>query len=168
MAEWIAALVDWLPGTPMAALVVDYRWAWPICESLHFTGLVMVFGAVSLVDLRVLGLGQAISFQSTHRLIGVAFAGIAISAVTGLLFISGTPDQYFYNAAFHWKLVCFAVLVVNMSWFYRFAFPQIKDLSAGQSAPTAAKVSAAISLAALIGTMSAGRMLTFFRPAWVG
>jgi len=160
-------LVDGLPGTPLAALVVDYRWAWPICESLHFTGLVMIFGAVSFVDLRVLGLGQAISFQSTHRLIGVAFAGIAISAVTGVLFISGTPDQYFYNSAFHWKLLCFAVLLVNMSWFYRFVLPTIRDLQAGESAPRAAKIAAAISLLALIGVMSAGRMLTFFRPAYV-
>ena len=167
MSEIVAALVDWLPGTPLAGLVVDYRWSWPICESLHFTGLVMIFGAVSFVDLRVLGLGSAISFASTHRLIGIGFAGIVISAVTGAMFVSGTPDQYFYNAAFHWKLVSFAVLIVNMTVFYRFIFPHIRDLQAGESAPTMAKISAAISLIALIGAMSAGRMLTFFRPTFI-
>ena len=54
MSELIMALVRWLPQTPLAAIVVDYRWGWPICEALHFTGLVMIFGAVSFVDLRVI------------------------------------------------------------------------------------------------------------------
>ncbi|HMB73115.1 MAG TPA: hypothetical protein VKQ06_06060, partial [Gammaproteobacteria bacterium] len=89
------------------------------------------------------------------------------SAVTGIMFISGTPDQYFYNAAFHWKLVCFGVLVANLAYFYRFAFPRLRSLAAGEAAPLAAKVSAGISLLALLGTMSAGRMLTFFRPSFV-
>lgn len=167
MSEVVARLVDWLPGTFPAGIVLDYRWAWPICEALHFSGLVMIFGAVSFVDLRVLGLGKSISFGSAHRLIGIAVAGIAISATTGIMFVSGTPDQYFYNAAFHWKLVCFGVLVVNLAYFYRFEYPGLRTLGAGESAPASARLSAAISLLALIGTMSAGRMLTFFRPAFV-
>lgn len=168
MDDFIAALVDWLPGTPLAGLVLDYRWAWPICEAIHFSGLVMIFGAVSFVDLRVLGVAQSISFDAVHRFIGIAFAGILLSVMTGITFISGTPDQYFYNAAFHWKLIFFAVLVVNLTWFYRREFPALRALQAGQEARVTAKISAAISLLALIGVMSAGRMLTFFRPTFVG
>ena len=167
MNELVRMLVDWLPDTPVAGIVLDYRWAWPICEALHFSGLVMIFGAVSFVDLRVLGLGRSFAFRDAHRLIGIAFAGIVISAITGAMFVSGTPDQYFYNAAFHWKLVCFGILVANLGWFYRFAYPSLRDLEAGEAAPLAAKISAGISLLALIGTMSAGRMLTFFRPSFI-
>ena len=59
-------LIEWLNGTWLAALVVDNRWGWPIAESIHFCGLVMIFGAVSLVDLRVLGLVQKVSFAAVH------------------------------------------------------------------------------------------------------
>lgn len=127
----------------------------------------MIFGAVSLVDLRVLGLVKMVSFESVHRLIAIAFVGIVISALTGIMFIAGTPDQYFYNSAFHWKLIFFAILVLNLGYFYRSAFPGLTDLVAGESAPLAARVSAAVSLTALIGIMSAGRLLTFYRPAFV-
>ena len=127
----------------------------------------MIFGAVSFVDLRVLGMARTMSFAAAHNLIRIAIAGIVISLITGITFIAATPDQYFYNAAFHWKLVCFAVLVLNLGWFYRFEFPGLRGLAAGQDASRSAKVSAAISLLALIGTMSAGRMLTFFRPAFI-
>ncbi len=168
MSELLSSLVDWLPNTWVAAIVLDHRWAWPICESLHFCGLVMIFGAVSLVDLRVLGLVHIVSFQSVHRLIGIAVLGIVISAVTGLMFIAGAPDQYFYNSAFHWKLVFFAILLVNLSYFYVAEFARLKQLGAGAIAPLSARVSAAVSLTALIGVMSAGRLLTFYRPAFIG
>jgi hypothetical protein len=164
----VRALVDWLPGTWLAGLVLDHRWAWPICESLHFCGLVMIFGAVSLIDLRVLGVANAVSFESVHRLIGIAVVGIVISALTGMMFIAGTPDQYFYNAAFHWKLVFFAILVLNLGYFYGSEFPGLRNLGSGDVAPLAARVSALVSLTALIGVMSAGRLLTFFRPAFIG
>ena len=167
MSEIVASLVDWLPDTALAGIVLDYRWGWPICEALHFSGLVMIFGAVSFVDLRVLGLGRSISFTSAHQFIVIAFFGILISAMTGLAFISGAPDQYFYNAAFHWKLFFFAVLVLNLGWFYRQEFPVLRALGSGEDARRSAKISAAISLLALIGVMSAGRMLTFFRPVFV-
>jgi len=120
------------------------------------------------MDLRVLGLGRGMSFEAVHRLIGIAVAGIAVSAITGIMFIFGTPDQYFYNSAFHWKLVFFTILIVNLGYFYRFEFPGLRGLGVGQAAPTAARVSAAISLFALFGAMSAGRLLTFYRPAFVG
>jgi len=167
LSEIIARLVDWLPNTALAGIILDYRWAWPICEALHFSGLVMIFGAVSFVDLRVLGLGRSISFAGAHRFIVVAFAGILISATTGIMFISGAPDQYFYNAAFHWKLFFFAVLILNLGWFYRKEFPALSALAVGDDARLSAKISAAISLFALLGVMSAGRMLTFFRPTFI-
>jgi hypothetical protein len=168
VAELIAALVDWLPETWVAAIVLDHRWAWPICESLHFCGLVMIFGAVSLVDLRVLGFVPGVSFQSVHRLIRIAVVGIVLSAVTGLMFIAGAPDQYFYNSAFHWKLVFFAILLINLSYFYFAEFSRLQNLEAGLPAPLSARVSAAVSLIALTGAMSAGRLLTFYRPAFIG
>lgn len=168
MAELIRALTRWLPETWMAEIILDYRWAWPICESLHFCGLVMIFAAVALVDLRVLGFVKRISFEQAHRLIGIAFAGIAISVLTGIMFVAGTPDQYFYNAAFQWKLFFFAVLLINLTWFYKVEFAQLRQLVEGQSARRAARVSAAISLTALFGVMSAGRLITFYRPAFIG
>jgi uncharacterized membrane protein len=168
VSELVEGLVDWLPNTWVAAIVLDHRWAWPICESLHFCGLVMIFGAVSLVDLRVIGLVRVISFHSVHRLIGIAVLGIVISAVTGLMFIAGAPDQYFYNSAFHWKLVFFAILLVNLGYFYTAEFAGLRQLGAGAPAPLSARISAAVSLTALIGVMSAGRLLTFYRPAFIG
>ena len=164
----MSELISWLNDTWLAGLVIDYRWGWPIAESIHFCGLVMIFGAVSLIDLRVLGLVQRVSFAAVHRLIGIAFVGIVLSAATGAMFIAAAADQYFYNSAFHWKVAFFGVALVNLLYFYRIAYPDLRNLEAEEQAPLHARVSVSVSLIALIGVMSAGRLLTFYRPAFIG
>lgn len=164
----MSELIDWLDQTWLAGLVIDNTWGWPIAESLHFCGLVMIFGTVSLVDLRVIGYVRWVSFESVHRLIIIAITGIVISAITGAMFISAAADQYFYNSAFHWKLVFFTILIINLIYFYSRQYPAVRRLAPGDPAPMAARVSAGISLIAMIGVMSAGRLLTFYRPAFYG
>lgn len=160
----IADLIDWLVTTPMSRFIVDNGWAWPVAEALHFMGLVLLAGTVGLFDLRVLGVGKGIAPAAIHRLLPFGLLGFAISAATGALFISGTPDQYFYNSAFHLKLVFLSLMALNVAFFYTVPFRSIRALGPDGDAPAAAKISAAISLAALVGVMLCGRMLTFFRP----
>lgn len=157
-------LIEWITSTRMSGFVLEHGWVWPIAEAMHFTGLVLIVGAVGLFDLRMLGLGKGIAPAAIHRLVPLALAGFAVSLATGLLFISGTPDQYFYNAAFHLKLVFLAVMAVNVAFFYVGPFRAVRALGPSDAVPAAARISAAVSLAALIGIMCCGRMLTFFRP----
>ncbi|MBN1238483.1 MAG: hypothetical protein JXB36_08265 [Gammaproteobacteria bacterium] len=159
--------MEWITSTPMSYFVLDHAWAWPVAEALHFTGLVLMVGAVGLFDLRLLGLGKGIAPAALHRLVPLAVVGFGISLATGLLFISGTPDQYFYNSAFHLKLVFLFVMGANAAFFYAGPFRAVRSLGPADDVPAAARLSAGISLAAMIGVMCCGRMLTFFRPTTV-
>ena len=60
------------------------------------------------------------------------------------------------------------ILLIILSYFFLAEFARLHVLSAGSLAPLSARVSAAVSLVALIGVMSAGRLLTFYRPAFIG
>jgi hypothetical protein len=121
-------------------------------------------GSVSLFDLRILGLGRGIPSTAIHRLVPLALVGFAVSFLTGLLFISGTPDQYFYNSAFHLKLVFLTLMGLNVAFFYAVPFRRVRWLGPFDDAPKSAKISATISLLVMVGIMLCGRMLTFFRP----
>jgi hypothetical protein len=158
------ALIDWITGTWLSAFVLNYRWVWPISESLHFCGLVLMVGTVGMFDLRLLGVGKGISPAVLHRSLRFGIAGFAVSVLTGALFIAGTPDQYFYNNAFKVKVVCLTLLGLNAALFYGLEFGRVKVLGPDDDAPHGAKVIASISLTLLIAIMCAGRMLTFFRP----
>lgn len=160
----LPALIDWITATPISSFVLNYRWVWPISESLHFCGLVLMVGTVGMFDLRLLGVGKGIAPSVLHRSLRFGVAGFVVSVLTGALFIAGQPDQYFYNNAFKVKVVCLALLGFNAALFYALEFRRVKLLGPDGDAPHAAKVIAGISLTLLIAIMCAGRMLTFFRP----
>lgn len=158
------AIIEWITATPVSHFVLEHGWVWPVAEALHFTGLVLLVGAVGLFDLRLLGIGKGIAPAVLHGLVPLALTGFGVSAATGLLFIAGTPDQYFYNAAFHLKLVFLLAMGTNAAWFYAGPFRAVRALGPADDVPWPARVSAAVSLAVMIGVMCCGRMLTFFRP----
>jgi hypothetical protein len=159
-------LIDWITHTPVSWFVLNYGWVWPISESIHFCGLTLMAGTVGVFDLRVLGVGRGISPRSLHRLIRFGLAGFALSVMTGTLFIAGTPDQYFYNAAFKVKVVGLLLMGCNVALFYSREFRKVMQLGPDDDAPRAAKWMAGGSLALLTVVMCAGRMLTFFRPPY--
>jgi hypothetical protein len=158
------AFIDWIVSTPLSYFVTEYRWVWPISESIHFCGLTLLAGTVGLFDLRVLGLAKGITPSALHATLPWGLAGFGASVVTGIMFISGTPDQYFYNKAFKLKVVFLALMGANAALFYWREFAGIRALGPYDDAPRSTKIVAAASLFFLVAVMLCGRMLTFFRP----
>lgn len=159
-------LIDVLFNSWASHLINDYRWSWPIAETIHFIGLVLLTGTVGAFDLRLLGVFRGVRPAELHRLLRFGLAGFVLLVATGLLFISGAPDQYFYNSAFHLKVVALAAMGLNAGLFYRLEFRGIQALGPHDDAPRAAKTMAGLSLALLVAVMLFGRMLTFFRPVY--
>ncbi len=162
------ALIQWLYDSWPNHFANNYRWTWPIAESVHFFGLVLLTGTVGAFDLRLLGVIKGMRPVDLHRLIRVGIFGFGMIVITGLLFISGAPEQYFYNSAFHLKVVALTAMGINVLLFYSREFRTVRALGPNDDAPRAAKIMAGVSLFLLVAVMLFGRMLTFFRPAYVG
>jgi hypothetical protein len=160
------ALIDWIYGTRLSWLITNYGWLWPINESLHFCGLTLLAGTVGLFDLRVLGVAKGIAPSTLHATLPWGIAGFVISIVTGVQFIFGAPEQYFYNDAFRLKVVFLLLMGANAALFYRREFAGVRTLGPHDDASARAKAVAAASLAFLIAVMLCGRMITFFRPPY--
>ena len=153
-----------LYSTPVGELMRTSKWAWAICESLHFTGMSVLVGVIGLFDLRLLGFARAVPIPAFHRLIPLGVAGFALNAATGFCFLSGPPDQYLFNAAFRWKVTFFIVAGLNVLVFYTTTFRRLLTLDPGDAPPLMARLAGAVSLCSWMGVMAAGRLLTFFRP----
>ena len=156
-----------LRTTPLGAWVRDSQWAWPVLESLHFIGMSVLIGTIGLFDLRLLGFARGIPYTALHRLIPVGIAGYTLNLVTGFCFLSGTPDQYLFNLAFRVKVTCMAIAGLNVLFFYTRVFRRLEALGPDTPPPFGARLAGAVSLTMWIGVMSAGRLLTFFRPPYV-
>ncbi|MSO84060.1 MAG: hypothetical protein EXQ53_12330 [Acidobacteria bacterium] len=142
----------------------NISWAWPLCESMHFTGLSLLVGTVGFFDLRLLGFARRAPIAALHRLIPIGVGGFAMNAATGFCFLAGAPDQYFINAAFQIKVAFFLIAGVNVAVFYLTMFRSVREVGPGEQAPLFARLIGGVSLCSWIDVMTAGRLLTFYRP----
>lgn len=76
------------------------------------------------------------------------------------------PDQYLWNPAFRLKVTFMLVAGVNVVFFYSRVFRRLRQTAPDSPPPLGARVAGAVSLTMWIGVMSAGRLLTFFRPPY--
>ena len=166
MERWplMDLFIDWIYTTRLSWFVNSFPWVWPTLESLHFCALTVLAGTVGLFDLRVLGLVKGITPSALHATVRWGVIAFIVSAITGVMFISGASEQYFYNNAFRLKVVFLVLMGANAALFYWREFAGIQALGPRDDAPRTAKLIAAASLVFLVGVMLCGRMLTFFRP----
>jgi hypothetical protein len=160
------ALVDWIYDTRLSSFIATYGWLWPINETLHFCALTLLAGTVGLFDLRVLGFVRGITPSTLHATLPWGIGGFVVSVITGVQFIFGAPEQYFFNDAFRLKVVLLVLAGANAAFFYWREFPGLAVLGPHDDAPRSMKIVAAVSLVLLVGVMLCGRMITFFRPPY--
>jgi hypothetical protein len=132
---------------------------------LHYLGLSMLLGTVGLFDLRMLGIGKGIPPAAIHRLVPWGIGGFVLNVLTGIVFFTGHPDQYFYNNAFRFKALFMAVAGANILVFYAAGiFEEMKKLPPDGAIPVRIKLIAGTSLSMWVAVLVCGRLLTFFRP----
>jgi hypothetical protein len=151
-------------GREVGSWVVQTKWVWPTCETLHFIGLSLLFGVAALVDLRMLGMMRSISFNALHRLLPWGILGFGINMITGMLFFIGAPGQYTSNPVFEWKMILILVTGVNVLYFTIFDEPW--EVGSNMDAPMGAKAIAASALVLVLGVLYCGRMLPFLGNAF--
>jgi hypothetical protein len=165
MRNFIDALTRWLESSAFANWFLDNgAWTWPLAESLHFIGLTLLIGSIGLIDLRILGFGKGIRISDLHQLVKFTVAGFLLNLCTGAMFVTAMPDQYFLNRAFQFKLTFLTLAGLNVLVFYGSQFRRLKQLGPHDEAPLPARLMAGLSLLCWIGVITAGRLLTFYRP----
>jgi hypothetical protein len=157
-------LAIWLADTRASAFIANSSWVWPAAEIVHFIGLSLLLGIAGLFDLRLIGFFRGLPVGRLHDLMPWAIAGFALNLATGLLFVVGMPAQYVDNPAFHFKVAFIGMAGLNAVVFERFLSRRVLDTGPGESAPVAARVIGAASLASWLLVLYCGRVLAFIGP----
>jgi uncharacterized membrane protein len=143
-----------------AELMTASKWWWAFMMDLHFVGLVLLIGAVGILDLRILGFAKQFPIGPLHRFVPWAMAGFGINLVTGVLAFTGMDQYYTYDWAFWFKMLAIMLLGLNVAAFYLTgAFESVQDLGAGENAPPLAKFIAASSLFLCFAVITLGRYI---------
>ena len=126
-------------------------YGYPLILFLHTLGLSTLVGLSSTINLRLLGFAPGIPLASLDRLFSLMWAGLAVTATTGVLLFVADATRHASNPAFLTKLV-FVVLAVTalaLTWTRVFRAQQ------------GGKVLAGVSLASWFGALSAGRLMAY-------
>jgi len=141
--------------------VQDHSWVWPACETLHFVGLCLLFGAVLVVNLRMMGIGKSLlSFAAVRQLLPLGMLGFTLNLITGMMFFVATPEQY-TGFLFLLKMALIAAGALNLLYFMLAESPE--KVGYGDDARPATKLVAASAIVIWIAVLFCGHMLP-----WLG
>jgi uncharacterized membrane protein len=136
------------------------RWVWPVLETLHFLGLILIVAAIGGLNLRLLGFVKDLPVAPLHRLLPWGIAGFVINIITGILFFIGMPFFYAWNPLFHLKMATVVVAGATLvSFNCSSAFRSLSKLGPGEDPPATAKFIAASSLLLWFVIIVLGRYL---------
>jgi uncharacterized membrane protein len=143
-----------------AELMTASKWWWAFMMDMHFVGLVLLMGAVGILNLRMLGFAKQFPVEPLHRLVPWAMLGFGLNLVTGVLAFTGMSTYYTYDWAFWLKMLAILLLGLNVAAFYLTgAFESVKGLGPGEDAPPLAKFIAATSLLLWFAVITLGRYI---------
>lgn len=114
MEAALLGLAGWLEAAGVSGWSRGSAWVYPVANTVHLLGLVMLVGAIGVVDLRLAGLWRSLPAAELSRaLTPVAIAGLAILAASGVLLFAADGAALARSDTFHRKLVLIGFALAN-------------------------------------------------------
>lgn len=161
-------LRHWLAWPSVEHYISAHSWVWPLGETFHFFGIILLIGGVGLFDLRILGMARGLPMAAVRRLLPWGIFGFILCVTTGLMFVTGMRanvpshpyDVLREDVWLQIKLVFIALAGLNLLGFYLTGMARVvDDLRAGEDAPGFAKLIAGASLFLWLGVIYFGRLI---------
>jgi hypothetical protein len=158
----------WLEWPAVAQFIEAHAWVWPLGETFHFFGVILLIGGVGIFDLRMLGMAKEIPLALLKRFLPWGVTGFLFCAATGAMFVGGFRanlpmhpyDAIARNPWLQLKLLFIALAGVNLLAFYVTGMARAADrLRPGEDAPGLAKAIAGTSLVLWLGVIYFGRLI---------
>ncbi|MEN9420123.1 MAG: hypothetical protein RI988_3744 [Pseudomonadota bacterium] len=155
VATVASAAVPSLPPVPaLFGWVLTHGWAYPALEVVHILGIALLLGNLVALELRVWGAAAELPVAALARLsLGLALAGFATAAATGVLMFAAQPQELLANRAFTVKLALLMLAGLNAAMFHARGGLQRRD--------GLARAQTLLSLGVWIGVVAAGRWIAY-------
>lgn len=139
-------------------------WTYGLVNLVHILSVSSLFGAVLVLDLRLLGLWSKVALPAISRpTVPVAATGFAIAAVSGICLLATQATEYVDNPFLYIKFAAISLGILNVAalnslpaWKQRGS----RELSSRERRSLA--VFGGISLACWLTAISAGRMIGYW------
>ncbi|SRR5579875_125117 len=153
----------WLETTSMGKSIHDSAWLFPVIETFHLFGVVMLVGAASVFDLRLTGLAFKDYTVSNlaDRFLPWIWAGFLLQVVTGVLLFASEATRMYRSDVFRVKMLLIAVAGLNALVFHLLAYRSVGTWEKDRVAPLSARFAGIFSLLLWFGIVGAGRWIAY-------
>ena len=155
-----ASIAAWIADTAPAQAMRTNAWLYPVVETAHILGFVLLVGAVAMFDVRVLGFGRALAPRELARhLLPWSAASLLLVVPSGLLLFAAQPAEMLGNPVFLLKMGLVIVAASNAVAFH--LSPWWRGDGPLAEAGGRARAHAALSLLSWISVIACGRMIAY-------
>jgi hypothetical protein len=152
-------IFKWFDGSAMGNWVRDSRWIFPAIEAVHIVALALLFGAILMLNLRLLGLtlrSKPVA-QLARELAPWIFVSLVIILASGLLLFASEAMKAYASVPFQVKMLfLFAAMIFHYTLYWKLT--RSSDSAIG---PVWGKLAAIVSIVLWLGVGLGGRGIGF-------
>ena len=162
-------------GGPLGALessglgeaMRQWLWLYPSVEIVHIVGIALLFGSITVLDVRLLGFSRSLSVKrlAAHVLPWTA-ASFLLIIPSGLAMFTAHATEFIQSDVFVLKLLLIMAAGLNAALFHTITFRTADVWDSEEMRrlppPPSARLAGAASLLLWIGVIACGRLLAYF------
>ena len=161
----VAQFLTWLEASPLGALTRSLGvWSYGIINLVHILGIILLFGSILILDLRLLGAWKQIPLALLSRpTTRMAQVGFVLAVASGLPMISVKSTDYIGNPFLLIKFPAIALALFNVWLVHRteaWRAHKVRELMPSEK--NRLKLGAVLSLAFWLTAITAGRMIGYW------
>jgi hypothetical protein len=161
--DHIFAICKWLELSAVGTSVRESLWLFPVIETVHIFGIILLVGSTSILDLRLIGLTfrDELVSKLARQFLPWAWAGFVIQVCTGLLMFASEATKMYGNVAFQMKMLLILAAGMNALVFHFLAYQSVGKWEKDPVAPFSARVSGTLSILFWFAIVAAGRWIAY-------
>jgi hypothetical protein len=158
--DFIYPFFKWADQTWLHDFVSDSTWMFPAIEGVHIVALALLFGAVIVLNLRLLGImqRQRPAADLGRELGPWIFCSLVIILTTGVMLFFSEATRSFHSGPFRLKMV----LLVSAIFFHYVVSKRIVNREDSRPHPLLDKTAAVFAILLWVSIGFAGRAIGFF------
>lgn len=157
------AFCQWLENSQFGTAIHQSLWLFPLIETAHLFGVILLVGATSALDLRLIGLAlkeQPVS-KLARWLLPWAWSGLTIQVLTGFCLFASEATRCLENTAFRFKMLMLVLAGLNALLFHQTVYRRVGSWDEARATPAGAKLAGCCSILLWFGIVAAGRWIAF-------
>jgi hypothetical protein len=166
VADTLYEALAWLQTSSLAEMLRGLGvWTYGVINLVHILGISVLFGAIVLLDLRLLGAWRSIPIASiAGPTVPVAALGFLLAAASGSMMLTFNATDYHGNPFFYIKFPVIVLGLVNVAVISRLgAWRRVRASQGAEPTDhTVLQIAGATSLLIWLAVIACGRMIGYW------